>query len=637
MSTHPVELPAHHGVDGLKSATTPSSAWALTIGSLGVVYGDIGTSPLYAFKEALNAAKAAGPVGPEVIIGVVSLAIWALMLIVTLKYVLLLLHANNRGEGGIFALTALAQPAAGRFGHLVLLLGVAGASFFYGDAIITPAISVLSAVEGLDLVTPSFGPYVLPLSGAILITLFAVQARGTAKVGIWFGPIMIVWFIVLAVGGLLHIADAPSIANAINPWHGLAFLWHHGFAAMLVLGAVFLTVTGAEALYADLGHFGVGAVQRAWLFLVLPALVLNYLGQGALVLSDPAAADNPFFRLYPAWALLPMVILATVATVIASQAVITGAYSMTQQAIQLGLLPRLSILHTSDSVVGQIFMPRVNLLLMVGVLLVIGIFKSSSALAAAYGIAVTATMILTTMIAFVVIWRLWKWPLYRVILVVAPLFLLEMTFLLANSAKILDGGWLPLVTAAVLFAIMTTWRFGSLLLTRQTSETELRWLVDKLEAKPTHRVSGTAVFLTADPKWAPTSLLHNLKHNRVVHERNIILSLRTAPIPRVARADRLEIEHVSDHFITVVAHLGFMERPNIPRLLDQCRRKDLNIDVGQTSFFLSRRKLKPTSRTKMAQWQQSLFIVLSRFAEDATAYFQIPPDRVVEVGTQITI
>ena len=634
MSIHQGELATSNSVG---RHTAPTSLWALTIGSLGVVYGDIGTSPLYAFKEALAAAKAAGPVSSEAVIGVVSLAVWALMLIVTLKYVLLLLHADNRGEGGIFALTALAQPAAGRYGPYVLLLGVAGASFFYGDAIITPAISVLSAVEGLDLVSPSFSHYVLPLSGVILVALFAVQSCGTAKVGIWFGPVMIVWFVVLAIGGLLHIGDAPAILDAVNPWYGAAFLWHHGFAAVLVLGAVFLTVTGAEALYADLGHFGRVAVQRAWLLLVLPALVLNYLGQGALVLGDPSTADSPFFRLYPSWALIPMVVLATVATVIASQAVITGAYSMTQQAIQLGLLPRLSIQHTSDSMSGQIFMPRVNAILMVGVLVVIGVFKSSSALAAAYGIAVTATMLLTTMIAFVVIWRLWKWPLYRAVAVVVPLMLLEMTFLIANSAKILEGGWLPLVTAAVLFAIMTTWHRGSVLLTQQASDTELKWLVGKLEAKSPHRVSGTAVFLTADPKWAPTALMHNLKHNCILHERNIVLSLRTAPIPFVMRTDRLDIDNVSDHFITVVAHLGFMETPNIPKLLEQCRRKDLNIDLGQTSFFLSRRKLKSTSRTKMWQWQEQLFIGLSMFAEDATAYFQIPPDRVVEVGTQITI
>ena len=455
----------------------------LTIGSLGVVYGDIGTSPLYAFKEALSAARATGAAAPEAVIGVVSLAVWALMLIVTFKYVLLLLNADNRGEGGIFALTALAQQAAPRVAGTVLVLGVAGASFFYGDALITPAISVLSAIEGLDLVSPSFNKFVLPLAAVILLVLFAAQSWGTERIGIWFGPIMSLWFIVLAIGGVLHIGDAPSILSAFNPWYGISFLTQNGFGGFIVLGAVFLTVTGAEALYADLGHFGRAPVRRAWLFLVLPALTLNYLGQGALVLGDPATADSPFFRLYPTWALVPMVILATVATVIASQAVITGAYSMTQQAIQLGVLPRFSILHTSESVAGQIYMPRVNSLLMIGVLIVVGIFKSSSALASAYGIAVTATMILTTMIAFVVITKLWKWPAYRALVIVVPLLALEVTFFVANATKIWEGGWLPLLIAGVLFASMITWRRGSKLLMKETSGTELKWLVNKLEIK----------------------------------------------------------------------------------------------------------------------------------------------------------
>ena len=624
------------GSDGGAFVVHPAS-WSLWLGCLGVVYGDIGTSPLYAFKEALSAARHAGSVGAEPVIGIVSLAIWALMLIVTFKYVLLLLWADNRGEGGIFALSTLAQQAAPKFAGTVLLLGTAGAAFFYGDCIITPAISVLSAVEGLELVSPAFTKLVLPISFGIIAVLFAVQARGTAKVGIWFGPIMLVWFVVLAIGGLLHIADDPVILTAINPVKGLLFLYNHGLGAVLVLGAVFLTVTGAEALYADLGHFGRNPVRQAWLTLVLPSLALNYLGQGALVLGNPAAADNPFFRLYPDWALVPMVMLATVATVIASQAVITGAFSMTQQAVQLGLLPRLSIQHTSDSVAGQIYMPRVNLLLLIGVLLVIAIFKSSSALASAYGIAVTATMILTTMMAFVVIWRLWKWPLWGALSLAVPLLMLEVTFFIANSAKILDGGWLPLLTAGFLIALMTTWRTGAQLLAKQISPTDLRWLVRRLEAKPVHRVSGTAVFLTADPNVAPTSLLHNLKHNGILHERNIVLSLETTMTPRVARADRMEIERVSEHFIMIVARHGFMETPNVPKMLEQCRRRGINIELGQTSFFVSRRRLRATSKSKMPRWQEHLFIALSTCAEDATTYFRIPADRVVEVGTQVVI
>lgn len=617
------------------SLDTPT--WSLWVGCLGVVYGDIGTSPLYAFKEALAAAKGAGQAGPDVVIGIVSLALWTLMLIVTFKYVLLLLWADNRGEGGIFALATLAQKSAPRFSSTILLLGTAGAAFFYGDCVITPAISVLSAVEGLDLVSPAFSKLVLPISAVIIVVLFAVQAHGTAKVGIWFGPIMVVWFVLLGAGGLSHIADDPMILSAINPWRGLSFLYQNGFAAILVLGAVFLTVTGAEALYADLGHFGRNPVRQAWLALVFPALVLNYLGQGALVLGDPSAADSPFFRLYPSWALVPMVIMATLATVIASQAVITGAYSMTQQAVQLGLLPRLAIRHTSDRVAGQIYMPRINILMLAGVLLVIAIFKSSSALASAYGIAVTATMVLTTLMAFVVIWRLWHWPLWRALVLIVPLLLLELTFFVANSAKVLEGGWLPLMLAAALIAIMTTWQKGTALLARQSSATELRWLVGKLESKPVHRVSGTAVFLTANPELAPTSLLHNLKHNAIMHERNIVLSLETAQTPRVGRSESIEIERVSDHFITIVARHGFMQTPNIPAVLEQCRRKGVNVELGQTSFFLSRVRLKPTSRSELPRWQEKLFIGLAMSSEDATSYFDIPTNRVVEVGTQVGI
>src|SRR6478736_5623941 len=486
-----------------------TSFWALTVGSIGVVYGDIGTSPLYAFREAIVAATAGGEVTPAAVYGVLSLIFWALVVIVTLKYVLLLLRADNNGEGGTLTLMALAQRALGRSTPLLFLLGTISGALFYGDAVITPALSVLSAVEGLKIATPAFDPFVVPLTVVILILLFSVQSRGTAKVAAFFGPVMLVWFVALAFGGLSHIATMPSILLALNPWYALSFLSGHGFIGLVTLGAVFLAVTGAEALYADLGHFGRHPIQFAWLVMVFPALVLNYLGQGALVLADPKAIENPFFLLYPDWALLPMVALATAATVIASQAVITGAYSLTRQAIQLGLLPRLEIRHTSETQVGQIFMPRVNTLLLIGVLLLVALFRSSGALASAYGIAVTGTMVVTAMMAIVVVWRVWNWPLAAALALIVPFLFIDLTFLSANLLKIVEGGWMPLALGVVVMAIMYTWRRGSRLLFEKTRrlETPLEGLVKSLEKKPPARVPGTAVFLTSDPVSAPTALL----------------------------------------------------------------------------------------------------------------------------------
>jgi KUP system potassium uptake protein len=613
--------------------------WTLVIGSIGVVYGDIGTSPLYAFREAVHAASAGGPVGRGAILGVLSLIFWALMLIVTLKYVLLLLRADNKGEGGMFALMALGQSVAKRSSPLILALGVAGASFFYGDAVITPAISVLSAVEGLKLVSPAFGSLVVPLSLVVLTVLFAVQSHGTAKVATFFGPITVIWFLALAAGGLLHIADSPVVLLAFNPWYGVSFLLSNGLLGLTVLGLVFLAVTGAEALYADLGHFGRKPIQAAWIGFVLPALMLNYLGQGALVLRDPEALENPFYRLYPDWALVPMVILATAATVIASQAVITGAFSLARQAIQLGLLPRFSIKHTSESMAGQIYLPRVNLLLYGGVVIAVLMFRSSTNLAAAYGISVTAAMVIDTIMAFFVIWKYWRWPVWKAAVVTVPLLLIEQTFFAANILKLFEGAWVPLVIAAVLSLIMFTWVRGYSILAKITrrSEADLDWLVRKLEAKPPVRVPGTAVFLTSDVNAAPTSLMHNLKHNRVLHERNIVLSIRTEETPRVPRFERVEIDRSNETFIKVVASYGFMETPSVPKILESCRRKDLNVDIAATSFFLSRRSLRPTTKSEMPRWQEQLFIWLARTAEDATTYFKIPTDRVVEVGTQVAI
>src|SRR5437588_1972793 len=508
------EAPAHGNGD----AHPKTGFWALTLGSLGVVYGDIGTSPLYALREAVSAATGSGTTATEpAVLGVLSLIIWALLLVVTAKYVLILLRLDNNGEGGTLALMALAQRAMGPAGAVVFLLGVSSAALFYGDAIITPAISVLSAIEGLKIVAPGFDPYVVPLTMAILVGLFLLQSRGTAKVAAFFGPIMAVWFVVIALGGLVHLAANPSVLRALNPIYGLTFLAGHGIIGLFALGAVFLAVTGAEALYADLGHFGRKPIQTAWMGFVLPALAINYLGQGALVLADEKTLENPFFLLYPEWAHLPMVLLATAATVIASQAVITGAYSLSRQAIQLGLLPRMEIRHTSDTQVGQIFMPRVNALLLTGVLLLVALFRSSSNLRSAYGIAVTGTMVVTAMMAFIVVWKNWKWSPLAAGALIAPFLLIDLTFLGANLLKVFEGGYVPLAFGGLVMLVMYTWRRGSRFLFDKTrkQETPLRGLVAMLEKKPPMHVPGTAVFLTSDPTSAPTALMHSLKHYKV--------------------------------------------------------------------------------------------------------------------------
>jgi len=629
---------AANGGGGVTVART--GFWALTIGSIGVVYGDIGTSPLYALRESVLAAVGPGnPVSEVVVLGILSLIIWSLLLVVTAKYVLILLRADNHGEGGTLALMALASRALGRGTGIVILLGIVSGALFYGDAIITPALSVLSAVEGLKSVTPAFDAYVVPITVIILITLFAVQSRGTAKVAAFFGPLTLVWFAAIAAAGLWHIGQNWHVLYSFNPYYGVHFLLHHGIIGFYTLGAVFLVVTGSEALYADLGHFGRGPIRFAWLVVVLPALTINYLGQGALVLADPKAIDNPFFLLYPDWALLPMVLLATAATVIASQAVITGAYSLTQQAIQLGLLPRLEIRHTSEALFGQIYMPRVNTLLLIGVLLLVALFRSSSALASAYGIAVTGTMVVTAMMAIVVIRRVWGWPLLGALALMLPFLFIDLTFLAANLLKVVEGGWMPLALGALIMTIMYTWRRGSRLLVQKTrkSETPLDFLVSRLEKKPPIRVPGTAVFLTSDPDFAPTALMHSLKHYKVLHEKNVILTVETADTPRVDLAERVRIEPVGQTFSRVHLRFGFMETPNVPNALAIARKLGWQFDIMSTSFFLSRRTLKPAAHSGMPQWQDRLFIALTRWANDATDYYKIPTGRVVEVGTQVTV
>ena len=626
-------------VNGNGEARRKTAFWALTIGSVGVVYGDIGTSPLYALREAVTAAGAGGTATREAVLGVLSLILWALIVVVTLKYVLILLRADNKGEGGTLALMALAQRALGRRAGAVVLCGIISAALFYGDAVITPALSVLSAIEGLKIATPAFEPFIVPLTVVILVALFAVQSRGTARVAAFFGPITALWFIAIAIPGLVYVVGHPEVLLAFNPAYAVQFLASHGVIGLITLGAVFLAVTGAEALYADLGHFGKKPIQTAWVVLVLPALAINYLGQGALVLADPKAIENPFFLLYPDWALLPMVGLATVATVIASQAVITGAYSITQQAIQLGLLPRLEIRHTSEEHYGQIFMPRVNALLLVGVLFLVLMFRSSSALASAYGIAVTGTMVVTGIMALVVIWKVWRWSPLAAAALMVPFILIDLTFLGANLLKVVEGGWVPLALGALLMVVMYTWRRGSRLLLEKTRrlETPLADLVRMLERKPPARVPGTAVFLTSTPDSAPTALLHSLKHYKVLHEKNVILTIETADAPRVDPDERVRIEPVGETFTRVVLRFGFMESPNVPKALAVARKHGFSFDIMSTSFFLSRRSLKPAVRSGMPRWQDRLFIMLTRFANDASDYFQIPTGRVVEVGTQVTI
>jgi KUP system potassium uptake protein len=625
--------------DAPAEAPVTTGFWALTLGSIGVVFGDIGTSPLYAFREAVAGAAGHEPVTRVIVLGVLSLILWALFIVVTAKYVLLLLRADNNGEGGTLSLMALGQRALGRRSWPLLALGVLGASMFIGDSMITPAISVLSAVEGLKLAAPALEHYVVPLTVFILVVLFSVQSSGTAWIATAFGPVMVLWFSVLAVMGLVHISDDPSVLAAINPWYGIQFLLSHGTIGLVTLGAVFLAVTGGEALYADLGHFGRKPIQSGWFFLVLPALLINYFGQGALVLSNPAAIENSFYRMVPESMLLPLIVLATAATVIASQAVITGAFSLVRQAVQLGLLPRFEVRFTSEAHAGQIYLPRVNMLLLIGVLLLVLLFRTSSGLASAYGIAVSTTMVADGIMGFVVIWKLWNWKAAAAAAVILPFVVVDMTFFSANLLKLFEGAWVPLLFGLAMAILIWTWRRGAAILTGKTRRTEvpLKDLIKSLEKRPPHFVKGTAVFLTSDPSFVPTALLHNLKHNKVLHEHNVILTIETAQTPRVDPADRVRMENISKKFSTVRLRFGFMEQPNVPKALVIARKLGWQFDIMATSFFVSRRSLKPSAQSGMPQWQDHLFIALSRSANDATDYFQIPTGRVVEVGTQVTI
>ncbi|SNT27073.1 potassium transporter Kup [Tropicimonas sediminicola] len=629
----PLNTAAPHAPD----RSGPGRTATLTLGAVGVVYGDIGTSPLYAFREALRPAAADGATQAE-IMGVVSLLLWALILIVTLKYVLFLLRADNRGEGGILALFALVQSFPQRSGA-VFFLGVAGAALFFGDAIITPAISVLSAVEGLKLVTPVFEPFVLPIAVGILGGLFLIQSGGTGPLARWFGPITVLWFLAMGAAGVVQIVAQPAVLGALNPAHAIGFLGEHGRVAFVVLGAVFLAVTGAEALYADLGHFGRLPIRLAWFALVFPALSLNYLGQGALVLGNPQALSDPFFLMVPPWALPGLVVLATLATVIASQAVITGAFSMTRQAIQLGLLPRFEIRHTSETESGQIFLPAINVLLLTGVLVLVSEFRTSSALAAAYGIAVSGTMIVTTALAYRMLHRVRRWHPLLAAATVVPVLLIEGAFFAANSLKVPDGGYVPLLLGAAIVVMMWTWATGTRELYNRTHKQaiSLEQFVRSIEKGSAARTPGVAVFLTSDPSATPPALLHNLKHNGVLHEHIIVVTVETSYRPRLDDADRVQIDRLSDRFDRVRLRFGFMETPNVNRALGLCRRRGLDFEGRKTSFFLGRRKLVARPEIGMPAWQDRLYILMSRFAADPSDFYHLPRDRVVELGSQVAV
>ncbi len=625
---------------------------ALTIGAIGVVFGDIGTSPLYAFREALGQSAGDG-IDPTEILGVLSLALWSLFLVVTVKYVIFLMRADNQGEGGVLALAALARRALGVRSRIAIVLGAAGASLFYGDAIITPALSVLSAMEGLRTIPSVAGFFdegtVRALTIGILIALFLIQSRGTAQVSKLFGPVCILWFVAIGGLGLWHIADEPSIVRVFLPTYGVQFLASHGVTGLFVLGAVFLTVTGAEALTADMGHFGIKPIRLGWFFLVLPALALNYLGQGAFALAalEQAAATGAvfknqdwFFLMAPEGIRPALVILAGLATVIASQAVITGAFSLTQQAIQLGLLPRLRIRQTSATFAGQIYLPAINWLLLVGVLVLVVQFKTSSAMAAAYGIAVTGTMVVTTLLAYIVVRHRWNWSRPLALAAILPFLTLDLIFFGANILRVIEGGWVPLVIAAAIGLIIFTWVRGKKIVGafEKRQSIPLADLAAALAKRPPERVSGTAVFLTGNPHAAPGALLHNLKHNKVLHERNLIVSVRTADRPFVSDEDRAKVERVDDSFSIVTLLYGFMESPDVPRDLGVGNKTEqLGLDPMRTSFFIGRNTLKPDAEKGMPPWQDRIFMFLQRNASDPTDFLKIPPGKVLELGEQVTV
>jgi KUP system potassium uptake protein len=612
----------------------------LALGALGVVYGDIGTSPLYAVQTTFG--EQGIPPSAENVLGVLSLMFWSLVMVVSLKYVVFIMRADNRGEGGIMALTALAQRSArgnARVRWVIMIMGLLGAALFYGDGVITPAISVLSAVEGLKVAAPSLSKYVVFLTCLIIIGLFVLQRRGSAKVGAVFGPIMVVWFATIAALGVVQIAHQPQVLWALNPVHGIEFFFNNGEHAFLALGGIVLALTGAEALYADMGHFGKNPIRLAWFGYVSPALVLNYFGQGALLLSDPKAVSNPFYLLVPSSLLYPMIVLATIATIIASQAVISGAFSMTREAIQLGYVPRMEIVHTSKQTIGQIYLPWINRALLVLILGAVVGFRSSDNLAAAYGIAVTGTMVITTCLALIVARRQWGWGRALVVLAGLIFLIIDVSFFSANAIKIEHGGWFPLVLGLFVFTIMTTWRRGRDLVLRELKQSGLALepFIASVTSHPPLRVPGTAIFLTANVNAVPNALLHNLKHNKVLHERNVLMTVETLEIPIAEYGERTEITALGHEFYRVVIRFGFAEDPDIPGALERCEAKGLGFDMMDTTFFISRETVIATDRPGMPLWRDKLFAFLARNASSATAFFRIPGNRLIELGTQVEI
>jgi KUP system potassium uptake protein len=613
---------------------------ALTFGAIGIVFGDIGTSPLYALKECFKPGHGV-LVTEATVFGILSLMFWAVVSLVTVKYLVLMMRADNKGEGGILALTSLAQRCvpAGRARWLITALGMFGAAMFYGDSIITPAMTVLSAVEGLEKLNPNFGKFVIPISIGILVALFLVQRKGTTTIGRFFGPIMVIWFVALAVLGIAQIVQNPKVLMAINPIYSFEFLISHKFIAFVTLGAVVLCVTGGEALYADMGHFGKKPIRCGWFTLVWPALILNYFGQGALLLANPAAVSNPFYSMMPGWALAPMIVLATCAAVIASQAVISGAFSLTRQAIQLGYLPRFAIQYTSAKEYGQIYVPFVNWLLLLGVVgLVLG-FKNSDSLAAAYGIAVTLTMLIDTLLLFVIMTSVWKWNRFVAVSLTAILLINDVSFFLACALRVADGGWVPLLVGVSIFTLMSTWRTGREILRKNLNEGSIPMdlFIDSMAHSTTPRVPGTGVFLTGNPEGVPNSLLHNLKHNKVLHERVVLLSVKVEDIPYVPKEDYVWIEDMKNGFWRVTGHYGFKENPDIPTMLQDCSLQFMHFEMMETSFFVNRETLIATPGGGMAIWREHLFVWMSHLAAKASDYFRIPANRVVELGSQVEI
>ena len=623
------------------SDTKKQGTFALTIAAIGVVFGDIGTSPLYTMREAFNERYGLAAT-PDNVLGVLSLIFWSLIIVVTLKYVYFMMRANNRGEGGMMALLALVLRATKRGSKkrlLLITLGLFGAAMFYGDGMITPAISVLSAVEGLEVAAPALRPFIIPVTVVIVILLFLFQQKGTASVGALFGPVTVVWFAVLALLGIASIIKNPAIFAALSPTYAVGFFVNNAFAGFLAMGAVVLAITGTEGIYTDMGHFGKKPIRIAWSLWVLPALLLNYFGQGALILRDPAALEHPFYYLAPAWALYPLVGLATMATVIASQAVISGTYSLTRQAIQLGYCPRMDVFHTSESEIGQIYMPWINWSLLVAVIILVIGFGSSSNLASAYGVAVTGMMAIDTILAYFVVTTLWKWSKWIAAPLAIAFLCIDLTFFSANSVKLVQGGWFPIAVAIVLFTLFTTWYRGRQILHRQLAPGAIgvEPFIESITAHPPTRVPGTAVFLTTATEGVPHALLHNLNHNKVLHERVVLLTVKTQEIPHVAREDRVEVKPLSGDFYRITVYYGFKDQPDVPAALELAGAQGLDFNMMETSFFLSRQTLVPKLGKDMSIWREKIFAVMSRNASSATGFFNIPANRVVELGARVEL